>query len=155
MGSSHTMQHYRTRQRRYLQWRSLQKEWRAPHLRVLRNEWFVKRYNRYKNQEPGRLRGDMETVWSKGTEGTSPQYSESDILRHLDELDAVRQRIAQQFAPNTFVQQRDGLDEFNTVKQRIWWWLISTEEEEHERPSQTLKSEGIIGTVSTPHLKGN
>ena len=161
MGSSHIMQHYRTQQRRYLQWRSLQKEWRdessyfPPRLRVLRNEWFAKRYNRYKNQEPGGLSGDMETVWSKGTEGTLPQYSESDILRHLDELDDVRQRIAQQYGPNAFAQQRDELDEFNAVKQRIWRWLISTEEEEHRRPSQTLTSEGIIGNVSTPHLKGN
>jgi hypothetical protein len=51
------LQHYRGKQRNYLQWRSQQDinqvgpNYYPPHLRNLRNEWFTKRQEMSKRQE--------------------------------------------------------------------------------------------------------
>lgn len=59
--SGDMIQHYRTKQRQYLEWRAGQQErpehshYVSPHLRQLRTDWFAKRYEKYggtDGQEP-------------------------------------------------------------------------------------------------------
>jgi hypothetical protein len=59
--SGDMIQHYRTKQRQYLEWRAGRQEkqeesyYVSPHLRQLRTDWFAKRYEKYgrtDGQEP-------------------------------------------------------------------------------------------------------
>ncbi|KAF2702805.1 hypothetical protein K504DRAFT_539361 [Pleomassaria siparia CBS 279.74] len=101
MHRAQRIQHYRMKQRQYLQWRSAQQKQQdqtcyfPPHLRVLRNEWFATRFERYRDRA---LSAETETTSMTEKKEQGPkQYTPSDIQDTLDELDATRQRI--------------------------WWWL--------------------------------
>jgi hypothetical protein len=96
MRRSQAMQHYRTKQRQYLQWRRSQEEQQEvpcyfpPQLRELRNEWFAKRYVRYRNQAST---GKIGATTSDDAESRPNSSSSTKIENEWDELDAVRQKI--------------------------------------------------------------
>lgn len=82
----HMLQHYRTTQRRYLQWRSKQEEnqedpsYYPPHLRQLRSDWFEKRYTKYRSETARQEPVASPLLWSQSSGGTSSGVEESEEL---------------------------------------------------------------------------
>lgn len=112
MRRSRMLQHYRSKQRRYLQWRSDQEKngegpYIPPHLRQLRTEWFAKRYTKY---NAGALRGDA---------------------------DATREPEAQNFN-----EPSSDMEEPEALVDKIWRWLKWSDDEEEQRGRSSSRKEG-------------
>ena len=77
------LQHYRSKQREYLHWRSQQEEkqekpgYIAPHLRDIRNEWFTKRLDKY-----GKELLREEALRSEGISYSAESSGESEAAAH-------------------------------------------------------------------------
>jgi hypothetical protein len=93
------LQHYRGKQRNYLQWRSQQDinqvgpNYYPPHLRNLRNEWFAKRQEMSKRQEGAAVGERSPGRGWQGTEGYKDvmekvlkwlQYSSDEEMKEED-----------------------------------------------------------------------
>lgn len=109
MYRSQMLQHYRMKQRQYLQWRSEQQEkheepcYFPPHLRQLRNEWFAKRYEKY------------------GRRGTEQQPQPA--------LDQETQSSRK--GPNE-------TGESEAIAHKIWRWLSYSEQDDQEEQDRSL-----------------